>query len=121
MQRIFFLLIVLLSFNLSAQVKNISINEIPEDLKKRAVLVDVRTPEEYAEGHLPEAVNININSEDFIDKISRIRKNKNVLLYCRSGRRSARAASVMDSIGYSRIYNLEGGYVAWEEAAKQKE
>lgn len=120
MQRLFLLLIVLTVTGLSAQVKNISINEVPEKLMDRGVLVDVRTAEEFDEGHLPGALNINVNSEDFIGEISSIRKNKNVLLYCRSGKRSARAAAILDSIGYKKVYNLEGGYIAWEPVQKEK-
>ena len=120
MKRLFFLLIFAFSFAVQAQVKNISINEVPENLKKKAVLVDVRTPGEYAEGHLPEALNIDVNGEGFIEKMAKVRKNKNVLLYCRSGKRSARAASILDSLGYTKVYNLEGGYIAWDEAKEQQ-
>lgn len=120
MQRIFFLLIFILSGSLQAQVNNLSINEVPEDLKKKSVLVDVRTPEEYAEGHLPEALNINIYADDFLSRMAKIRKNKKVLLYCRSGKRSARAAAMLDSLGYQKVYNLEGGYIAWKEQHSQE-
>lgn len=120
MQRLFFLLSVLFCLGVQAQVKNISINEVPENLKKKAVLVDVRTPGEYAEGHLPEALNIDVNTDHFTERIAKIRKNKAVLLYCRSGHRSARAAAIMDSLGYRKVYNLEGGYLAWDEARKQE-
>lgn len=118
MRRLFFLLIFALSFGIQAQVTNISINEIPEKLQKKAVLVDVRTPGEYAEGHLPDALNIDVLAESFAEKIVKIRKNKNVLLYCRSGKRSLRAAAIMDSLGYKKVYNLEGGYIAWEGASE---
>lgn len=119
MRKLFFIVMLTAAWGVQAQVKNISINEVPDKLEKKAVLVDVRTPEEFAEGHLPGALNIDIKSEGFTDKISRIRKSKNVLLYCRSGRRSARAATIMDSLGYSKVYNLEGGYIAWEEKHKE--
>ncbi|WP_224489008.1 rhodanese-like domain-containing protein [Robertkochia flava] len=120
MQRLFLLLFVMTITGLSAQVKNISITEVPEKLLERGVLVDVRTPVEFEEGHLPGALNIDVKSEEFINEVSGIRKNRNVLLYCRSGRRSARAAEILDSLGYKKVYNLEGGYLAWDAAKNEQ-
>lgn len=79
-------------------------------------LVDVRTPEEYAEKHLKEAVNINFNDDNFIDKIEKLDKTKPVYVYCLSGGRSSKAAALITSKGFAQVYNLDGGILAWNEA-----
>ena len=79
-------------------------------------LIDVRTPEEYAEGHLKNAVLINIKDDDFDKKAERLlKKDRKVLVYCRSGRRSAEAAQRLADKGY-KVVNLEGGYLKWTES-----
>lgn len=84
----------------------------------RAQLVDVRTAEEFAAGHIAPAVNIDWNSSGFLDEaVSRLDKALPVLLYCRSGRRSAAAAAKLSKAGY-QVFNLAGGFLAWAEAGK---
>jgi L-ascorbate metabolism protein UlaG (beta-lactamase superfamily)/rhodanese-related sulfurtransferase len=85
---------------------------------KTAQLVDVRTPDEYAEGHLPGAVNIDWYADDFLEKAqSLLELSHPVLVYCRSGKRSAEAASKLGKAGFE-VSNLQGGYLAWTEAGK---
>ncbi|MBL7472842.1 rhodanese-like domain-containing protein [Robertkochia sediminum] len=120
MKKIFLFAALLFSAGLFAQVNNISITEVPETLWEEGVLIDVRTPGEWEEGVVPGATLINFYDEDFVEKVSRFSKDKKLLLYCRSGRRSADASALLDSLGYKEVYNLEGGYVRWE-AARQKE
>lgn len=77
-------------------------------------LIDVRTPEEFAEGHLKEAKNINVFDNDFVDKIKKtLDKSMPVAVYCRSGKRSAEAAIKLTEKGYN-VTNLKGGILAWE-------
>ena len=81
-------------------------------------LVDVRTPEEYAEGHLALATLLDWKSEGFLEKADRqLSKSLPVYVYCRSGHRSAAAAAALSKSGY-RVTNLAGGYLAWTEARK---
>lgn len=81
-------------------------------------LADVRTPEEYAEGHLPGAFNVDWKAGDFLEQMeSACPKETPVALYCRSGRRSAEAAKQLSKAGYT-VYNMLGGYLAWTEAEK---
>ena len=81
-------------------------------------LVDVRTAEEYAAGHLPGAINIDWHGEDFMEKAeSLLPKDRTVMVYCRSGRRSAEAAAKLDGAGI-KTYNMLGGYLAWTAADK---
>ena len=81
-------------------------------------LVDVRTPEEYAEGHLPGAININWYNSTFLDQVKAVLSaDRPVAVYCRSGKRSAAAAARLETAGF-RVFNLLGGYMAWTEAGK---
>jgi len=72
-------------------------------------VVDVRTPEEYAAGHLQGAVNMNVEGPDFGNQIITLDKAGTVAVYCHSGRRSAIAADQLSSAGFTSIVNLEGG------------
>ena len=84
------------------------------------VLVDVRTPAEYKEGHLKGAINIDVkDSLTFMNKAKEmLPKDKTVMVYCRSGRRSADAAGNLAAEGYF-VFNLEGGIIAWKETGKE--
>lgn len=94
--------------------------EFQQKLQKQEVqLIDVRTPEEFAEGHLEGAVNIDFLSEDFLEKVSKLNKRKPVMLYCRSGNRSGKATIQLHDEGFRNITDLKGGYQAWEEFIKE--
>ena len=81
-------------------------------------LLDVRTPDEYAEGHIAGAVLVDVNESDFEGKaVAMLDASRPVAVYCRSGRRSARAASLLTARGY-KVTNLEGGVMAWQDAGK---
>ncbi len=80
-----------------------------------AILVDVRTPEEFAEGNITGAQNIDFNAPDFEQKISALDKNKTYFVYCKAGTRSAKAVSKMSALGFTSLYCLDGGYMAWKE------
>ena len=81
-----------------------------------AVLIDVRTPEEVAEGTIPGARNIGY--EAISQRIAEVAPDKDtpIVLYCRSGNMSADAAKILVSLGYTNVYNLSGGMIAWREA-----
>lgn len=79
-------------------------------------LVDVRTPEEYGESHIKDAVNIDVQSDDFQDKATKLLvKNKPVYVYCRSGKRSLHAAEILAKEGY-KVVNLNGGIIEWTDS-----
>ncbi|UZD22401.1 rhodanese-like domain-containing protein [Algoriphagus halophytocola] len=82
------------------------------------VLIDVRTPEEVAEGHLKGAKPIDIKSETFQQQTAKLDKNKTYILYCKAGVRSEQAARRMLESGFTSIYSLEGGIDAWKAAGK---
>ena len=80
-----------------------------------AVILDVRTEEEVEEGYIPNAKNIDIyKGQEFIDEIEKLEKDKNYYVYCRSGKRSAQACTIMDQKGFKNTYNLVGGFSEWE-------
>ena len=76
-------------------------------------IIDVRTSEEYEQGHIQGAQNIDVRAETFITEIQELPKSDTLLVYCRSGRRSLYAAQVMVSFGFKKIYDLEGGFLNW--------
>ena len=82
---------------------------------QNAVLLDVRTPAEVAEGIIPGAVVIDFTAPDFAGKISALDKDKDYFVYCKGGGRSAKTASLMETSGFKKIYNLQGGYDGWVE------
>lgn len=77
-------------------------------------LIDVRTPEEYADGYIENFQNIDFLSATFDEDILELDKNKPVILYCRSGGRSAKCAKKMLEAGFVKIYDLQGGISKWE-------
>ena len=99
-------------------IKKVSVADF-ETILETATLVDVRTPEEFAEGHLEGAVLINFKKRTFPDYINAIDKDKPVAIYCRSANRSGKAALIMQSLGFKEVYDLDGGYKAWNAVAKQ--
>lgn len=106
----------------SAQTCGITTVDTPvfaKDIKKATVqLLDVREPDEYSAGHLPGAVNISVNSPDFVSAVeSAFSKDKPVYVYCRSGRRSLKAAEMLAAKGF-RMINLDGGILDWEDKSQ---
>ena len=81
---------------------------------KCLVILDVRTPQEYASGHLNGSINLDFKSPSFSDLIARLDRDKAYLLYCRTGRRSARAVMLMKSLGFKELYNLTKGIEQWQ-------
>lgn len=80
------------------------------------VVLDVRTPAEYAAGHLPGAVNIDVQAADFASRIQALDKKAAYAVYCHSGRRSAAAAAQMSDAGFSQVVDLDGGIQAWQQS-----
>jgi len=84
-----------------------------EALGQDVQLVDVRTPEEYALGHIGNAININVNAPDFKERISQMDKEAPIYLYCKKGGRSNRAVGMLQELGFHTIYDYSGGYDDW--------
>ncbi len=81
--------------------------------KGNVTVLDVRTPGEWNEGHLKNAVHIDISGPDFEKKIAKLDKKKTVVVYCAVGGRSSRAAAMMAESGFKLVYNMVGGYNQW--------
>ena len=94
--------------------KSVDIKEFKTEIVKDGVqLVDVRTVKEYSEGHIPGAMNIDVNAPDFEEKIKVLDKKENVAIYCRSGRRSKMAANKLTAAGY-KVIELNTGFLSWD-------
>jgi rhodanese-related sulfurtransferase len=106
-------------------VKNDGFETVDVDTFERMIaahdsiqLLDVRSEDEYEEGHLPGATLINIQDSTFLDQVEKqLVKEKPIAVYCRSGRRSANAASKLVKAGY-KVINLDGGIIAWRKQGK---
>ena len=79
-------------------------------------IIDVRSPEEFAQGHIEGAVNYNVEGPDFVAQISALDPMGTYAVYCRSGNRSQVAVNAMSSIGINGIFELESGIISWEDA-----
>lgn len=90
-------------------------NQFAEAIQgKKVTLLDVRTPEEFSEGFIKGAINLDyFDQQNFIKQISRLDKTEPVYLYCRSGNRSMKAARQLVSLGFEKVYDLAGGYLVW--------
>jgi len=106
--------------NAKSFIGKVAVNEFEQKLNesKDAQLIDVRTPEEYVEGHLQNASNIDYRGSDFDKQIKKLDKSKPVFVYCLSGGRSGNATEKMKSMGFKEIYDLKGGINAWKNADK---
>jgi len=96
-------------------VQNISVKDIPaiHNSKPTVKFLDVRTPEEVSGGMINGAIKIDFNGKDFNTKLNALDKNESYIVYCKSGGRSSKTADMMQQMGFSSIYNLEGGYTAF--------
>ena len=108
-----------------ATVKKMNVEEFDKArAEKSAVVLDVRSAEEFASGHVPGAVNIPVTgkgSEEFDKAVKAIDSAAPVLVHCRSGKRSAIAIEKLKKMGFSNLAELPGGWVAWSEAGKPVE
>lgn len=78
------------------------------------VILDVRTPQEYAAGHIAKSVNLDFYRGDFEAELDKLDKNKVYLVYCRSDNRSGQAADIMRKLGFTEVYDMDGGIMDWE-------
>lgn len=79
-------------------------------------ILDVRTPEEWAEGTIAGAEKMNYHDEDFAQQIEKLDKNAPVYVYCKRGGRSSSAADILKEKGFTKVYNLDGGITSWQES-----
>ncbi len=102
------------SFAAPPQVTPQQVREMQAQKSAALYVLDVRTPEEFASGHVPGAVNIPY--DQVASRLAEIPKDKEVVLYCRSGRRAGLAASELEKAGYKDLQLMQGDMPAWEKA-----
>ena len=84
-------------------------------IRGNTLVIDVRTPVEFSEAHIKNAINIDYFSKSFSETISKLDKQKTILVYCAAGGRSTSACSDFKKLGFKKVYNLIGGYDDWNE------
>lgn len=114
----FFILITAGCDTAQSQKKLITATEMQGKItaEPNITVIDVRTPGEFEKGHVANALNIDWNGADFAAQIAKIDTTKPVIIYCQSGGRSAKAAEKMMSMGFSYLYEMEGGMMKWRAA-----
>ena len=91
-------------------LENLKVNAIGKEVQ----FIDVRTPEEYANGHIDDAININISNVDiFKTEVLKLDTMQPVYLYCYKGGRSNKASKILKELGFQTIYDFKGGWKAW--------
>ncbi len=86
--------------------------------ESKPVVLDVRTPEEFGEGHIEGATMIDFKAPDFESKISELDRDQTYLVHCRSGSRSTNSLATFEKLGFKHIIHLDGGFNAWQEAGE---
>ena len=116
---VMFLMTTMISCQAQSEFRSVGIDEFKTEISKSDVqLVDVRTAQEYSEGHIPGAMNIDVNAPDFEEKIKALDKKENVAIYCRSGRRSKMAANKLTAAGF-KVIELNTGFLSWDGAVEK--
>jgi len=96
-------------------VKQLNSVEIQQTLakNKQIVILDVRTPQEFASGHLKDAINIDIYKEDFYSRIDKLNKKTSYMIYCRTHNRSGVTVKYMNQKGFETVYQMMDGFPGW--------
>jgi protein disulfide-isomerase len=106
----------------SAGVKDLSVAEFAKmAADKQNVILDVRTAQEFGAGHIAGAINVDVTASDFEKKAAVLDKSKTYLVHCASGVRSVRACDKLGKLDFPKLYNLPGGFKAWEKAGQPVE
>ena len=102
--------------------KNVGVDEFDKlRTNNTSVILDVRTPSEFARGHIPGAVNIDWYAKNFTENVAALDKSHTYLVHCAVGGRSAQACERMEKLNFTNLYNLKDGFKAWEKAGKPTE
>lgn len=123
------LLLLLVAFSVPAadappaapesKVKKIGVEEFDKiAAKTNVVILDVRSPAEFEKGRIPKAINIDINSLAFADKVSALDTNKTYIVNCAVGMRSARACKKLETMGFKELFDFSPGFDGWKKAGR---
>ena len=97
---------------------------VAADFEKKAaamkdkIILDVRTAEEYKEGHLLGSIQIDYYGSEFKNQVNKLDKSKPVFVYCKGGGRSSSSCEILKDLGFKEVYNLQGGITDWKKAGK---
>jgi rhodanese-related sulfurtransferase len=120
MKKVFALIasaLLLAGCSTSSSAIDLSVNEFSAKVAEAGVItLDVRTPGEFAEGHVEGARLIDFQSGNFENEIATLDKNATYAVYCRSGNRSGQAVKVMHDAGFMNVFNMNGGVIDWANA-----
>lgn len=89
---------------------------IIDDPPPGLVVLDVRTSEEFADGHLADATMLDFSRDDFADRLAELDPDAPYLIYCRSGNRSGQTRALMEELGFTDVVDVDGGILAWDDA-----
>ena len=100
-----------------SQFVNMKASEAAKILKNNpeAVVLDIRTPKEYAEGHIPDAINIDYKADSFELELEKLDRDATYLMHCRSGRRSANSLKIFEKLGFRHVIHMDNGILGWQE------
>ena len=116
----FVLLLLITSVTMAQEKRSVNAEEFQNGIESEApTVLDVRRPDEFKKGHLPQAININWqNQRQFMEEAGKLDKSKPVYLYCLAGVRSSNAADWLINNGFTKVIDLSGGIDAWKKARK---
>jgi len=123
MNRLAFVLSFIIALNLPAMAED-KVKHVDAEAASRLVqaggitILDVRTPEEFREGHLRDAKNADIFAKDFAAQLGVLDKTKPILVHCQAGGRSTRSLAILEKQGFTTVYHLDGGMNDWLKAGK---
>lgn len=112
------LAIVLAACGSSSGIELVSASDAADRIAEEpeAIILDVRTPEEFAEGHIEGAINIDFYAADFATQLAGLDTDASYVLYCRSGNRSAETAKLMTDLSFEQVDEIDGGILSWNAA-----
>lgn len=100
--------------------EKVTVDEAEKLIEDGIPLLDVRTEKEWKEGHIKGATRVDFYGDEFADEVAKkFKKDQPVLVYCRSGGRSARAVKVLEELGFDPVKDLDGGIIAWKKEGKE--
>ena len=119
--RVFFLIFISAFFSCSTSLndtyQSIDIVELKEVINYQDIIIlDVRTAHETSKGYIPDATFIDYYDDKFVEKINLIDRKKSIYVYCKIGGRSKKVAENLHGMGFSEVYNLEGGFIKWKNS-----
>tara|TARA_R110001592_G_scaffold99005_5_gene282230 strand:- start:5109 stop:5534 length:426 start_codon:yes stop_codon:yes gene_type:complete len=100
-------------------IVDVTVSQFKDLIATEGTVLDVRTPEEWVEGTIPDAEKMNYNDDDFASQVEKLDKTKPVFVYCKRGGRSAGAAEILKEKGFTKVYNLDGGITAWIDEGQE--